>query len=365
MGIKASHIRLNATYWLIVMLEKKRPHRARLKDVAEKAGVSLTTVSLVIKNPDTSRVSKTTSQKVLRIAKELNYRPNYSARTLVTKKSGTIGMILPSLMNPHYAEIASCIVERARDVGYSIILSTAPFGLESERRALDDLINRGCDGVIICSVLLDDPVVEEFASYQIPFITLIRTIRDDPSKPPMDSVSVDNSRGSFLAIEHLIKLGHSRIAILVGDINTSTGYNRLQGALSALAAHGIEYDDSLIFHGGDFLRATGYKLTEKLLAIEPLPTAIFAQSDHMAVGAIECLSNQGVKVPEDIAIVGFDDTEMAGLPGIDLTSISQSIKIMGEQAIDLLIGKIQGKTESGTKRILLDPILVQRKTCSK
>ena len=339
------------------------PQRTRLKDVAERAGVSATTVSLVLKNPDSNRVSKSTAEKILRAAKELNYIPNLSARTLVTKKSNTIGMVLSSLQNPHYSELAHYIVKKAQEQNYSTILNNAANSLDGEQKALNDLVNRGCDGVIICSVMLDDPVVEEFASYQIPFITMIRTLGEAPSKPHVDSVSVDNSRGAYLAVEHLIKLGHSRIALFAGNLKTSTGYNRLQGSLSAISTYGIEHDDSLIFHGGNFLRTTGYKLTEELLKIKPRPTAIFAHSDYMALGVLECLANKGLKVPEDMAVVGFDNTMVSGIPGIDLTTISQPIEDMADLGLDLLFSKIQDKNKRDTKRILLDPVLVKRKTC--
>ncbi len=254
-------------------------------------------------------------------------------------------MILTSLQNPHYSELAHFIVKKAQNHNYSTILNNAASSLEGERDALNHLVNRGCDGVIICSVMLDDPVVEEFASYQIPFITMIRTLGEDPSKPPVDSVAVDNSRGAYLAVEHLIKLGHPRIAILAGDLNTSTGHNRLQGSLSAIAAHGIKLDDNLIFHGGDFFRTTGFRLTEELLRLKPLPTAIFAHSDYMAMGVLECLSGHGIRVPEDMALVGFDNTMISGLPGIELTTVSQSIEVMAEFGLDLLLDKIQGKNK--------------------
>ena len=343
--------------------KKTHPPRARLKDVAKRAGVSTTTVSLVLKDHNNSRISKATADKILRIAKDLNYSPNLSARTLVTKKSNTIGMVLASLQNPHYSELAHFIVKRAQDSGYSTILNNAASSLEGERDALNHLVNRGCDGVIICSVMLDDPVVEEFASAQIPFITMIRTIADEPSKPPIDSVSVDNARGAYLAVEHLIKLGHSRIAIFAGDLNTSTGYSRLQGSLSALKDHGIKHDDNLIFHGGDFLRGTGCRLIEQALKLKPQPTAIFAHSDYMAMGVLDCLSDHKIKVPEDIALVGFDNTMISGLPGIALTTVSQSIEVMAEVGFNMLLDKMQGNSEVGSKRILLDPILVKRKTC--
>lgn len=345
------------------MAKRKSTPRARLKDVAEVAGVSSTTVSLVIKDPETSRVGRNTAERILKIAKELNYRPNYSARSLATRQSDTIGLVITTLDNPFYSEIAHDIILRAKDIGYSVILSSAPGGVDDERRSVNDLLDRGVDGMILCSVKRHDPVIEELVATEIPFVTALRNVETDPSTPPLDFIGVDNDRGSFLAVDHLIRLGHRRIAVLTGDLETSTGYNRLCGVKAALKAHDIQLESELILNGGDFHRKTGYRLTEQLLAIKPLPTAVFAHSDHMAMGVLECLRDRGIKVPLEMALVGFDDIEMAGLPGIDLTTVSQMKATMGKLAMDRLVEKIRCDSESLIKRILLEPILKVRKTC--
>ncbi len=337
--------------------------RTRLKDVAEIAGVSVTTVSLVLKNPETSRVGKHTSEKVLRVAKELNYRPNHSARSLVTRESHTIGVVITTLQNPYYSEASHYIIKRARDIGYSVILSAAPGGIEDERKSVYDLLDRGVDGLILCSVMRVDPVVDELIASKVPFVTMIRSVETGPSSPLIDFVGVDNDRGAFILLDHLIRLGHRRIAILTGDLNASTGYRRLQGAKAALKAHGIAEDAELIINGGDFYRTTGYRLTERLLKIRPLPTAIFAQSDHMAIGVLECLADQHIKVPEEMAVVGFDNIEMAGLQSVNLTTISQEKAILGRSAMDLLVERIRRGKDSRANHIILEPVLKIRKTC--
>jgi LacI family transcriptional regulator len=337
--------------------------RTRLKDVAEIAGVSVTTVSLVLKDPDTSRVGKQTSKRVLKIVKELNYRPNYSARSLVTSESYTVGLVITTLKNPYYAEASHYIINRARDIGYSVILSAAPGGIEDERKSVNDLLDRGVDGLILSSVMRVDPVVDELIAAKVPFITMSRSVANGPSNPPIDFVGVDNDRGAFIALDHLIRLGHERIAILTGDLNTSTGYKRLYGAQEALKAHGIEGGAELILNGGDFYRQTGYRLTEKLLKLRPRPTAVFAHSDHMAMGVLECLSDRRIKVPQKMAVVGFDNIEMAGLQSVNLTTISQNKSTLGRLAMDLLVEKIQAKTESVANSVLLEPVLKIRKTC--
>ncbi len=344
------------------MATKRHTSRVRLKDVAQVAGVSPTTVSIVLKDPETSRVGRKTAERILKLAKELNYRPNYSARSLVTSRSHTIGLVITTLDNPFYAEIAHDIIQRAKEAGYSVILSSAPGGIEDERHSVHDLLDRGVDGLILCSVMRQDPVVDELIAEDVNFVTALRTVETDLSSPPLDFIGVDNDRGAYMAVDHLIRLGHQRIAILTGDLDTSTGFNRLSGVQAALKANVIQPDPKLIFKG-DFHRKTGYQLTKQILALEALPTAVFAHSDHMAIGVLECLRDNGVKVPQDMAVVGFDDIEMAGLPGVDLTTVSQKKATMGRLAMDRLVEKIHGDSENLVKQILLEPILKVRKTC--
>ena len=301
---------------------------------------------------------------MLRVAKELNYRPNYSARSLVTRESHTIGVVITTLQNPYYSETSHYIIKRAKDIGYSVILSAAPGGIEDERKSVHDLLDRGVDGLILSSVMLVDPVVDELIASKVPFVThdTVGGLRSIPA-PLIDFVGVDNDRGAFILLNHLIRLGHRRIAIMTGDLNTSTGYKRLQGAKAALKAHGIAEDASLILNGGDFYRTTGYRLTKKLLKTSPLPTAIFAHSDHMAIGVLECLADQHIKVPEEMAVVGFDNIEMAGLQSVNLTTISQEKAILGRSAMDLLVERIRRGKDSRANHIILEPVLKIRKTC--
>jgi LacI family transcriptional regulator len=345
------------------MIKKKTANRARLKDVALAAGVSPTTVSLVLKDPETRRVGKKTAERILKLAKELDYRPNYSARSLVASESHTVGLVITTLDNPFYSEISQDIIKRAKEIGYSVILSTAFAGIDDERHSVNDLLDHGVDGLILCSVMRQDPVVDELIAAEVPFVMALRSVETGPSTPPLDFIGVDNDRGAYIAVDHLIRMGHQRIAILTGDLNTSTGYNRFFGVRAAFKAHGIEPVPELILKGGDFHRTTGYRLTEQLLETEPPPTAVFAHSDHMAIGVLECLRDRGVKVPQELAVIGFDDIEMAGLPGVDLTTVSQTKATMGRLAMDRLVEKLRSDSESLAKRILLEPILKIRKTC--
>jgi LacI family transcriptional regulator, galactose operon repressor len=342
--------------------DQPRPRRVTQKDIARAAGVTVATVSLVLRGKDKHRVRPEKRDEILAIAKDLNYRPNHSARSLAIRESRTIGLVITTLANPFYSEIAQDIILRATEKGYGVIAASAPGGLEDEERSVNDLIDRGVDGLVLCSALRSDPVVSGLCDSGIPFVLAMRTVARSLDEPPLDHVGIDNRRGAYLLVEHLIRMGHERIALLTGDLNTSTGFMRLEGARAAMKAYGLALDPNCVL-SGDFHRETGRALTRRLLAQNDRPGAIVAHSDHMAVGVLESLQAQGLRVPEDVALVGFDDIEMAGLPGIELTTISQTKSSMGKMAVDILVEKIQGRGDRMVRRVILDPILMIRNSC--
>ena len=333
-----------------------------LKDIAREAKVSVTAVSIALSDQKTSRVSESTKKKILKIAEQLNYKPNYIARSLVSRKTHSIGLVVTTLMNPFYAEIAHDVINRAIALGYTVSICSAREGLQQEMTCVEEFVNRGVDGLIICSVLRDDPVVFELSNKGIPFVLAMRNVKENPEMPPVDYVGVDNIRGGYMAVEHLIRLGHSRIALICGPEETSTGYDRKRGALAAFKAYNIIADPSLIL-SGKFVRTSGYHLASELLKLKERPTAIFAANDHMAIGVLEALSEAGFSAPKDMALIGFDDIEMAGLPGIDLTTVSQKKETMGSLAVDYLISNIKGESNHIIQKTILNPILVVRNSC--
>ena len=346
-------------------MPRKKTHHSRkatLKDIARTAGVSATTVSLVMKDAQTPRVGADMRKRIIEIADACNYRPNHTARALVSRESRTIGLVITTLANPFYAEISQDIILYAKKIGYSVVISSVRGDIEDERRSVNDLLDRGVDGLIICSALREDPVVSELIHQAVPFVLALRNIETGPGDAPVDCIVVDNERGGYLAAEHLIKMGHRTIGVLTGGQDTSTGHDRLVGALAAFEAYGVEIRKDLVLKG-DFKRESGYRLTLELLEKADRPTAIFAHNDHMAIGALEALRENGLKVPADMAVVGFDDIEMAGAPGVGLTTVSQKKATMGIMAVDALIENIRGESEHVAKRLSLDPILIIRDSC--
>lgn len=337
--------------------------RVTLKDIAREANVSPASVSLVLRDKETGRVSETTRKRVIEIAERLNYRPNLLARTLVGKGSATLGLVITTLLNPFYAEITQAIIDRARKKGYSVIATSVDCGGPNvEQFYLDELLDRGVDGLIISSALRNDAAIKNLRKRGVPFVLVVREVDQEPSEKPVDFIGVDDQRGAALATNHLFNLGHTPFAVIAGPQDTSTGYHRLQGVKAAFNAKGLEVDSDLIYYG-DYTRQSGYEQTQKIFESRKDATAIFAANDIMAIGAMEALAEKGLKVPHDMALIGFDDIEMAGLPGVDLTSISHQKTHMGQVAVERLIEKITGKSENMATRSLIDPVLVVRKTC--
>jgi LacI family transcriptional regulator len=218
------------------------------------------------------------------------------------------------------------------------------------------------DGLIICSALRKDPVISDLRKRGVPFVLTLRGIDEGPSDQPVDFVGVDDRRGSAMITEHLLKMGHSRMALISGPQETSTGYCRLAGALAAFEARGLKADPSLIFKG-DYSRRTGYKLALEIIRTKSEVTAIISANDIMAMGVLEAFAEKDIRVPDDIALVGFDDIEMAGLPGVELTTISHPMHTLGRLAVEQLLAKIKGESDNVVKKSIIDPVLVIRKTC--
>ncbi|MCP4397060.1 MAG: LacI family transcriptional regulator, partial [bacterium] len=324
----------------VYFMKKPTKHPpATIKDIAKEANVSPTTVSIALRNDKSSRVSDATRQNISAIAKRLNYRPNYTARALVAQTSYTLGLVITTLSIPFHSELAQDIITRAGEVGYSVLVGSARGGLEDEERSIHELLARGVDGLIICSAFKHDPAVTDLFRQSVPFVLAVRAVDPRPEFPPVNFIGVDNERGGYLVTEHLLRMGHTGIAFLRGIQEVSTGYNRYMGARKALEAYGAPPDPGLVFDAG-FHRETGLRLTRELLASHRKFTAIVAASDHMAIGALDGLREAGVRVPDDVAVVGFGDIEMAGLPGVNLTTVTQKKTVMGNMAVDILLENI-------------------------
>ena len=331
-----------------------------IKDIARKANVSHTTVSRALNNK--SRIKSDTKEKILAIAKELNYRPDFIARSLVMRRTKTLGLVITTIANPFYTELSQGIETTAISLGYNIILCSTNYDLAAEKKYVDMLRSKGVDGIIFTSAHMGDPNILVLAEEGFPIVLVNRRTYHPVVREKVDYVGVDNIHGGFLAVEHLIKLGHQRIGVIGGSSESSVGFERLEGGKKALAAYGLDVISDY-FLEGDFLKGSGYQGGKKFLEMNEPPTAIFATNDYMALGAYQAIVEQGVKIPEEVALIGFNDIEFTSMKGIELTTVGQKKYEMGALAVKTLLERVEGAKRGPPEEIILEPELIIRKTC--
>jgi LacI family transcriptional regulator len=333
---------------------------ATIKDIARMANVSHTTVSRALN--DKSRISSETKKRILDIARDLDYRPDFIARSLVIRRTKTLGLVITTIVNPFYIELAQGIEATANELGYSIILCSTHSELQTEKHFIEMLRSKGVDGIILTSAHINDPNIVALAEEGFPIVLVNRRTYLSIVKERVDYVGIDNIRGGYLAVEHLIRLGHERIGVIGGSYESSVGYERLEGGKKALEAYGLEKKNEY-FLNGDFLKGSGYEGGKSFFAMIHPPTAIFATNDYMALGVYEAIVNEGVKIPEEMSLVGFNDIEFSATKGIELTTIGQKKYEMGATAVKMLVERIEGKKVESSREVILEPELIIRKSC--
>lgn len=329
----------------------------KLEEIAKLSGVSRSTVSRVIN--DDPNVSQTTRDKVLEVVRRVNYHPNAVARGLAAGRTRVLGLVIPMgvsalFTDPYFPLLIQGISSACNAHDHSVMLWLAD--PEYERRTIRQIMHNGLiDGVIVASMLMDDPVVKALADNDLPFILVGRHPTDDR----MNYVDVDNVNAAREAVAHLLRLGYRRVATITGPLNMIGGADRLDGYRAALKDRGLAADTDLIVEG-DFTEDGGYAAMQQLLPRQP--EAVFAASDTMALGALRALRAAGRRVPEDIALVGFDDMPFATRADPPLTTVRQPIHRAGAVAAETLIGLIE-EPESAPRRIVLPTELVIRASC--
>jgi LacI family transcriptional regulator len=330
-----------------------------LEEVAQLAGVSRSTVSRVIN--DHPSVRPETRERVWEAIRKSGYQPHAIARSLVTKRTQIIGMVIPEAVttlftDPFFPILLRAATESCNEQGYQLMLSL--FSSSAGRQeAYQGLVgNAYLDGVIVASAALDDPLIPDLLRDGVPFVCVGRH-----PDARVRSVDVDNVEGARMAVDYVIGLGHRRIGALTGRLDTASGQDRLEGYRQALAAHGIPAQEELIVEG-DFTESSGMIGVQRLLPVEP--SAIFVASDMMAVGALKALRQAGQRVPQDISLVSFDDIPLASAIEPPLTTVRQPIRRMAALAVDTLLDLIEQRG-SGPRRIVLPTELVVRESCSR
>ena len=325
-----------------------------IKDVAREAGVSVATVSRVWN--EGAFVSPVTRQRVAAVAARMDYSPHGAARSLITRTTNAIGVLLPDLYGEFFSEIIRGIDHAAQRHGYHIIVSSSHDSKTEIVAALRSMRGR-VDGMIIMSPDLEAQRTLQKLQGTFPVVML----NGGAGSKSFNTITIENHEGACDMVRHLVSRGHRRIAMIGGPARNYDAAERLRGYQSALDEGGIAYDPALVIQG-DFSELSGHHAAEALVVIDPRPTAIFAANDSMAIGALSALREHGLRVPEDIAVAGFDDIPMARYMSPPLSTVHVDISELGERATTLFLSLLE-KGNHAPQQLQLATTLVLRSSC--
>jgi LacI family transcriptional regulator len=332
-----------------------------MKDIAQELGISIGTVSKVLRDhPD---ISPETRERVRQRMRELNYRPNLAARALVTGRTHSIGLVVPDLVHPFFGEVAGGLSKLLRKQGYSLIISSSDEDFELENRAIDQLLARRVDALILASSQKDAGFFRNLEKQKTPFILIDRK----PEGAKVNFVGVDDEQIGRMATEHLIEMGCRRIAH-IGGPGISTAVGRLRGYRRALERHGLRADPLYVIsreHADEASDATGYEAMNALLAAKRAPDGVFCYNDPTAMGAMQAAIEKGIRIPRDLAFIGSGNVRYAKFLRVPLSTIDQQSEEIGDRAAALALKLIESKTHLKPATVLLTPRLVARESSAR
>ena len=328
-----------------------------IKDVARRAKVSPSTVSRVIS--DSKSISEPTKERVRQVMKELGYHPNVIARSLIRRSSQALGLILSrsaesAFSNPFFAEILRGISKVTQRFQYSLVLATAENYKEEAKQSLQMIMERRVDGLIILATRVNDELVMKLSENQLPFVVVGRVNGEQHHY----AVNNDNIQAAYSAVRHLLNLGHKKVAFLNGPAEYTFCQDRFQGYAMAFREFGLAVDDRYICHAEN-LHEDGYKYSQQLLGLRPPPTALFVSDDLMVIGAYRAIKEARLVIPDDIAVVGFNDDAFTSLLDPPLTTVRIPIYEMGEAAAGIIISVLNGEKVVPPQRILSSELLIR------
>jgi LacI family transcriptional regulator len=328
------------------------PDRVTIADVAREAGVSLMTVSRVVN--DKADVSQATRQRVLQVVERLGYRPSSIARGLATRRTGTLGLVVPDVANAFFANVARGAESHAYARGYNVFLCNTDEDSQREEEVLQSLEEKRVDGVVLCSSRLDDSELS-LQLRRFPVLVLVNRLLESDD---VCTVLVDDKAGGRLATDHLLSAGHQAVGFLAGPPLSHSGRQRKAGYRAALTAAGWPYNADLVQHCSPTVQG-GHQAARELLVAHPRLTALFCYNDLVAVGALQACAELGRRVPDDLAVVGYDDIPLANLVTPPLTTCRVPRYKLGELAMQLLLDQIDGSSDQH-ERVVLQPELIVR-----
>lgn len=324
---------------------------ATIKDVAARAGVSTATVSRVLNG---ERVKQETKERVLAAIEALGYRPNLVARSLKTQKTQIIGFVVPDF-GSFFMRVAEAVEEILNSYGYSLIVCNSNEDLSREKERVQMLVERQVDGLLVVPTSSSSEHLLEAQKKGIPVALVDRLVKD----MQVDCVLVDNVNGAYQAVEHLVTMGYRRIGVINGRLEVTTGEERYRGYLRVFEDYNLPIVEELI-RTGDFSSQSGYILVKELMALPHPPQAVFIANCYMTMGAMLAISELGIRVPEDLAIVAFDDMELYRIATPPLTVVVQPMEEIGKTAAHLIYKRVSGDNSDFPQMYRLKPELVVR-----
>ncbi|MBB3114424.1 LacI family transcriptional regulator [Paenibacillus phyllosphaerae] len=323
-------------------------------DVAREAGVSMATVSRVVNN--NPNVKPQTRKKVFEAIERLGYRPNAVARGLASKKTTTVGVVIPDISNAIFAEVARGIEDIANMYHYNIILCNADKKKDKEIRVINTLLEKQVDGLLFMGGAVTDEHLQAFKTANVPIVLCATT--DEQGLIP--SVDIDHEAAAYDAVQALLKQGHTRIAMISGTLqDPSIGFARFQGYKRALESAGITYDENLV-RIGNYRYESGSEAMKYFLDLSDRPSAVFSATDEMAIGAIHQIQDSGLKVPQDVSIISVDNSRMASMVRPQLTAVAQPMYDIGAVSMRLLTKLMKKETVDHAKVVLPHEIVTRQ-----
>ncbi|HYP14611.1 MAG TPA: LacI family DNA-binding transcriptional regulator [Bryobacteraceae bacterium] len=329
---------------------------ARMKDIANDLGLSVVTISKVLRNH--ADISEETRERVLKRMKELNYRPNLAARALVTGRTHTIGLLVPDLVYPFFGELAKGLARGLRTQDYGLFIASSEEDPQIERQEIEQMLSRRVDAIVVASAQESAESFHRLEERKTPYVLVDRKL---PGLP-VSFVGIDDTAAGALATEHLIQAGCRRIAHIRGpEVSTSLG--RFEGYRAALRQHNLEMPDRYVQTegtGDEEGELHGCQAMQKLLALDPPPDGVFCYNDPTAMGALRAIFAAGLRVPDDIAVIGFGNFLYSDLLQVPLSSIDQRSIELGMKAAELALMLIASKKPQPARTVLLEPRVVAR-----
>nr|WP_221401545.1 catabolite control protein A [Paenibacillus phyllosphaerae] len=333
---------------------ERRTVTVTIYDVAREAGVSMATVSRVVNN--NPNVKPQTRKKVFEAIERLGYRPNAVARGLASKKTTTVGVVIPDISNAIFAEVARGIEDIANMYHYNIILCNADKKKDKEIRVINTLLEKQVDGLLFMGGAVTDEHLQAFKTANVPIVLCATT--DEQGLIP--SVDIDHEAAAYDAVQALLKQGHTRIAMISGTLqDPSIGFARFQGYKRALESAGITYDENLV-RIGNYRYESGSEAMKYFLDLSDRPSAVFSATDEMAIGAIHQIQDSGLKVPQDVSIISVDNSRMASMVRPQLTAVAQPMYDIGAVSMRLLTKLMKKETVDHAKVVLPHEIVTRQ-----